>query len=152
GIVRKLIGKSKCSNDRECIDARLAVSPQHLGNHAFAAILRRGEAKHLEDDFVLGLGPFGAGVADEDAMAEDSAIDADIAEAVALEISADELARRALDDPHDLTDRAAAWPLRLFGEPDQDFVAGHGVQGVRFAHQYFRPRLVVDGVRPDEAE
>ena len=64
-----------------------------------------GEAEHLEDDLVVRPRPLGAGVADVDAVAEDGAVHADEALAVALEVGADELARGPLEDADDLARR-----------------------------------------------
>ena len=64
-----------------------------------------GKAQHLEDDLVVRLRPLGAGIADVDAVAEDGAIDADVALAVALEVGADELARGPFEDLQTISPR-----------------------------------------------
>ena len=68
----------------------MTARAEDFGDDAFAAILRTGKAQHLEDDFVVWLGPFSAGITHINAVAEDRAIDMDQTLAVALEISADE--------------------------------------------------------------
>ena len=77
----------------------------------------------------FGLGPLGAGIADEDAVAEDGAVDADVALAVALEVGADELARGPFEDLDDGAGRLAVARSRLAAYADQDLVAGGGVGG-----------------------
>ena len=62
----------------------------------------RGEADHLEDDLVVGLGVLGAGIADQNRLREERAVDLHVGGAGRFEIRADELVRLALDDLDDL--------------------------------------------------
>ena len=132
GVLGKLVGQAEGADDRQRIDARLAARPEHLGDDAFAAVLRRREAQHLEDDLVVGPGALGPGIADVDAVAEDGAVDADVALAVALEVGADELPRGPLQDAQDLAAGAEVGPVGLARDADQHLVAGGGVEGVVF--------------------
>ena len=60
GVVGELVGQVELADDRQRVDARLAPRPEHLGDHAFAVVDVRGEADHLDDDLVVGLGALGA--------------------------------------------------------------------------------------------
>src|SRR5262249_19559770 len=80
------------------------------------------------------------------------AVHADVALAVALEVGADELARRPLEDLDDPARRAKTGTVRLLRDLDEDLVAGGGVEGVILTDEDFRPGPAVDGVRADEAE
>src|SRR5205823_577501 len=119
---------------------------------AFAATLRARETQHLEHDFVFGLGALGAGIADVDRVGEDSAVDADIAVALALEVSADELAGGAFEDLHDLAARSESAAAGLAVDLDQHFVAARGIEDGLLRDVDFGRGLAVDKVRPDEAE
>ena len=151
GVLGKDVRQAESADDRQRIDARLAARAEHLGDDAFAAIVRRREAQHLDDDLVVGLGPLGAGIADEDAVGEDGAVDADEALAVALEIGADELVGGPLQHPDDVAGGAAIGPARLADDAHHDGVAGGGVVGVAFGDEDFRADVAVDDVRAHKA-
>ena len=53
----------------------------------------RGKADHLDDDLVVGLGVLGAGIAEQDRLREQRAVDLHVGRAVRLEVRADELVR-----------------------------------------------------------
>ncbi len=74
----------------------MAARPKHFRNDALAAILGRGETQDFDHDLVFGLCALGAGIANVNAVAEDRAIDADVALFIPFEIDADELAARPL--------------------------------------------------------
>ena len=122
-VVGELVGQVELADDRQRIHAGLAARAEDFSDDAFAAALRAGETQHLEHDFVFGLGALGAGIADVDRVGEDGAVDADIAVALALEVSADELARGAFEDLHDLAARSESAAAGLAADLDQHFVA-----------------------------
>ena len=76
GVFGKLVRQVVGANDRQRIDAGLAARSENFRDDAFAAIVRRRKADHLEDDFIVRLRSLGAGIADVDAVAEHGAIDA----------------------------------------------------------------------------
>src|SRR5262249_20096746 len=123
GVLGELPGQAEGTDDRQRVHAGLAARAEDLSDDALAAVVRAGEAQHLDDDLVLGLGPFAARIADVDAVAEDRAVHADEALGVALEVGADELARGPLEDADDLTARAEVGPLRLAADADEHSVA-----------------------------
>src|SRR5439155_10966725 len=120
---------------------RLAARPEDFGDDPFAAVLRRREAEHLEDDLVVRPGAFGARVADVNAVTEYRAVHANVALAFALEIGADKLAGRALEDADDLTHRVKVGPVRLTQDADQDLVAGGRVERIVLADVNFRAHV-----------
>ena len=91
-IFGKGVGQAEGADDRQGIDAGLTMDAKSFDDDGFAAFFERGKAYHLDNDLVVGLDPLGAGIADDNAMAENRAIDADITLAVAREVGADELA------------------------------------------------------------
>ena len=101
---------------------------EDFDDHAFAIVSVRGEADHLDDDFVVGLHALCAGIADVDRVAEDLAVDLHHAHAGLFEVDADEAVGGSLDDVDD-----AAFVLAhaaAFGfEADGDDVAAGGVAG-----------------------
>ncbi len=112
GRLGKHVGEAERADDREGVDAGLAIRPQHLDDNAFATVFRAGKAQHLEDDLVVRLRPLGARVADKDTVTEDGAVDADEAFSLALEVGADEMARGPLEDTEDAAGRrrvAVGW-------------------------------------------
>ena len=149
-VFREFVRQSERANDRQRIDLRLAARPQNLGDNAFAALFRRGKAKHLDDDLVLRAHALGARVADIDAMAEDGAIHADQSLAVTLEVSPDELARHALQHLEDFARGAQIGPARLAGNANEHLVSGRGILGVLRPDHDLRPGVAVDDVRPHE--
>src|SRR5258707_10155592 len=151
GIFGELVGKVEGANDRECVHAGLAAGAEDFGDDALAAILRRREADHLEDDLVVRLGPLRAGVADVDAVAEDRAIHAYQSLAVALVVGADEVAAGALQHADDRTRRVDVGAVGLAREADEDGVAGGGVEAFAFGNADFGAGLALDQMGPDVA-
>ena len=105
-VFGEMVGQVELADDRERIDARLAARAEHFGDHALAVVQRRGEADHLDDHFVVGLGVLRAGIADVDRPGEQRAVDLHVGRAGRLEIRADELVRLPLDDFDDFAARA----------------------------------------------
>src|SRR5262249_30669607 len=128
GVLWKRAGQTEGADDRQRIDAGLAARPEDLRDDALAAVLRRGEAQHLDDDLVVGAGPLRTGVADVDAVREDGAVHTDQALAVALEIGADELARRAFEHLRDDAGRVAVAGPGFLADADEHRVAGGRVE------------------------
>ena len=153
GVLGKLVRQAEGADDRQRVDAGLAARTEDLGDDALAAVLGRREAQHLDDDLVFRLRSLGAGVADVDAVAEDRAVDADVALPLALEIGADELPRGPLEDVARLCPVGPrSGPVGLAGDADEDGVAGGGVERVALGDEDFRTDLALDDVGPDEAE
>ena len=98
GVRGELLGQVELADDRERIDARLALRPQDLDDHPFAVVHGRGEADHFHDHFVVGPGVLGPGIADKDRLGEERAVDLHEGRALRLEIGADELPRLPLQD------------------------------------------------------
>ena len=113
GVVGELLGQVELADDRERIDARLALRPQHLDDHAFAVVHGRGEADHLDDHLVVGPGVLRAGIADVDRLGEERAVDLHEGRALRLEIGADELPRLPFQDLDDAAPRAPRLQARL---------------------------------------
>ena len=130
----------------------LAVRPEHFGDDRFAAIFRRGEAQHLDDDLVVRLGPLGARIADENAMAEDGAIDADEELAVAREVGADELAGGPFEHLDDLPLGPAVVDLARWPNAHQDDIAGGGIADRLLGDEDFGELVPFLGIGADEAE
>ena len=61
GVLGEFFGQVELADDRERIDARLALRPQDFGDHSFAAMHGRGEADHFHDHFVVGPGVLAPG-------------------------------------------------------------------------------------------
>ena len=106
GVFGELLGQVELADDRERVDARLALRAEHLDDHAFAVVDRRGEADHLDDHLVVGPGVLRPGIAHVDRLGEQRAVDLHVGRPVRLEIGADELVRLPLDDFDDLAARA----------------------------------------------
>ena len=150
-LVGKLVGQAEGADDRQRIDAGLAVRPEYFGDDALAAFFLRREAQHVQNDLVAGPGSPGSGVADADAVAEDRAIDADEGLTIALVIGADELARGPLQHLDDLAVGADVGQPRAPHDAHQHFVAGGGVAGVFGADADLGAGAALDEVRPDVA-
>src|SRR5262249_41902815 len=97
-LFRKLVRKIELSDSRKRVDPRTATRPKHLRNHPFAPVFRRREANYFDDNLVVGTRSFGAGISDKDAVAKDRAVYADPSLAVALQVSADKLPCRPLQN------------------------------------------------------
>ncbi|MFO0926896.1 MAG: hypothetical protein U0736_07610 [Gemmataceae bacterium] len=95
-VVGELFRQVERADHRQRVDAWLAVRPEYLGEHPLAAVIGAGEAHHLEHHLVAAAGALGAGVANRDAMTEHGSVDAHQPLAIALEVSADELAGGSL--------------------------------------------------------
>ena len=67
-----------------------APRTEHLRQDAFPRSDVRGKSQHFDHDLVVDRRPFGAGIADQDRVAERPAVDLDIALSVALEIGSHE--------------------------------------------------------------
>ena len=78
-----------------------------------------------------GLRSLRSGIADVDAVAENSAIDAHQSLAVALEIGADELPRRSFENANNLAGGEQSGRLGLRVRAHEHGVAGGGVEGMR---------------------
>src|SRR5581483_1490368 len=146
-LVRQVVG----ADDRQRIDAGLTARPEDFGDDAFAAVIGRRKADHLEDDLVVRLRALGAGVADVDAVAEHGAIDAHETLAVPLEVGADEALGGPFEDANDLAERTEVGPVRLARDTHEHGVAGGGVAGVFLVDADFGARLALDELRADVA-
>jgi hypothetical protein len=98
GVFGEHVRQTKGTHDRQRIDARFAAWAEDLRDDAFAAVLRRRETQHLEDDFIVRPRALRSRIADINAMAENGAIDAHQSLSFALEIGADELPGSAFKD------------------------------------------------------
>ncbi len=105
-VLGELFGQAELANDRKRVDARLALRPEDLDNHALAVMHGRGEADHFDDHFVVRPCVLRAGIADENRLGEERAVDLHEGGALRLEIGADELAGLPLDDFHNAAARA----------------------------------------------
>ena len=174
GVFGELLGQVELADDRERIDARLALRPEDLDDHPFAVVHGRGEADHFHDHLVVGPGVLGARIADEDRLGEERAVDLHEGRTLRLEVGADELPRLPLQD----LDYAAPWSQACIGVPacgsrvaDVLDLDGHHVAAGRiervlgrhedildftpFAGRLFQPLVVVFGACrrwPDKAE
>ena len=72
--------------------------------------------------------------------------------AVALEVGADELARRPLQDADDPTDWAEIGPTGFARDAHEDGIAGGGVEGVFLVDANLGAGLAFDQVRPHVAD
>ncbi len=144
GVLGELFGQAELADDGERIDARLALRPQDLDDHALAFMDGRGEADHLDDHLVVGPGILRAGVADEDRLGEELAIDLHEGRSLRLEVRPDELAGLPLDDLHDSPAQAQSSAGFLGAGPFDvlDF-DGHHVAAGRIERVFGRDEDVV---------
>ena len=126
GVGGEPVGQVVLANDRQRIDARRAVRPEHFGDRAFAVMHGRRETDHFEHDLVVGPRALGAGVADVDRLRKHRAVNLHIGRPARLEIGADELVGLAIEHLDDLAAGAAlAWPAVV--QLHHDYVAGGGI-------------------------
>src|SRR5262249_20756532 len=151
-LCRERVRQAEPPNDRKRVHARLAARPEHFRQYALAPVFRRGETEHLEDDLVLRSSALGPRIADEDAVAENRAIDADVSLTIALEIRADELPRGSFQHLEDFTARTEVAAVGLADDAHEHLVTGGGVLGVFGPDEDFRAGLAVDDMGPNEAE
>ena len=144
GVLGELFGQAELADDGKRIDARLALRPQDLDDHALAVMDGRGKADHLDDHLVVGPGVLRAGIADEDRLGEELAIDLHEGRALRLEVRADELPRLPLDDLHDAPARAKSSAGFLGASPlDVLDFDGHHVAAGRIERVFGRDEDVV---------
>ena len=85
-------------------------------------------------------------------MAKDGAVNADVEQAVAREIGADELARRPFEHLHDLAFGPALVPPLRLAHAHQHHVAGRGAADRFFGDEDLGEIVPFLGIGPDEAE
>ena len=131
-VVEHLLGER--SRQAELVDHRLRVDAdvarlaEHLHHHTLAIAKVRGESHHLDDDLVLGVHAFCAGVADRDRPREHRAVDLHPALAGSLEVGADEPSGSPLDDLHDVAGEPGPAYVAVLRDSDADSVARDGVE------------------------
>ncbi len=131
----------------------LAARAEDFDDHAFAIANVRREADHFDDDFVVGPHAFRTGIADEDRVGEDLAVDLHHPHAGLFEVHADEPIGGPLDDIDDAA-FLFAHPAAFRFEPHGDDVAAGGV--ARFVGRDEDIGIAAFGplraLRPHEAE
>ena len=110
------------------------------------------ETQHFEDDFVFRGRAFRSGVAHENAVAENGAVDTHVSLAITFEIGADKLTRRPFQDLRYVPSRSEPGAAWLFGDLDEHLVTGDRIVGVSFSDVNLRPGRAVDGMGPNKAE
>ena len=111
------------------VDADVARLAEHLHHHTLAIAKVRGESHHLDDDLVLGVHAFGAGVADRDGPREHRAVDLHPTLTGGLEVGADESSCSPLHDLYDLAGETRPARVAGLGDPHADGVARDGIEG-----------------------